>query len=49
MKGFYTRLTRMARLEKEQKMLKGALLGDPLDDGRQVVTYDKARIASMMD
>ena len=34
MKGFYTRLSKMARLEKEQKILKGALIGDPLDDGR---------------
>ena len=34
MKGFYQRLTKMARMEKEQKLVKGVLIGDPLDDGR---------------
>ena len=34
MKGFYTRLSKMARLEKEQKILKGVLIGDLLGDGR---------------
>ena len=34
MKGFYTRLTKMTRLDKEQKILKGVLVEDPLGDGR---------------
>ena len=34
MKGFYQRLTKMARMEKEQKLLKGVLIGDPLGNGK---------------
>ena len=49
MKEFYSKLNRMARMEKDQKLLKGVFVGEPDETGKQAVTYDKQAIARMLD
>ena len=46
--GIHSKLNRMARMEKDQK-LKGVFRWEPDETGKQAVTYDKQAIARMLD